>query len=368
MLCLGVETSCDDTSLALVRDGELLAQTAASQVSVHALFGGVVPEVASREHARFIGPLCDQLLREAGVPPSAVDLVSVARGPGLLGSLLVGVAFAKAFALGSGARFLGVNHLHGHIYAAGLEQNIPLPALALLVSGGHTHIYRVDGPDRFTVLGVTLDDAAGEAFDKAGKMLGLPYPAGKLIDELADQGQAAPTLFPRPYLDNSNCDFSFSGLKTAMGAYLAVNKGIGATWSAHDGEPLLPTGPSFAVLADVCASYRHAIVETLAVKTARALALEGQGDVQTLILAGGVAANRLLRKRLHALAVEQGKNFVAPSPSLCTDNGAMIAFLGWQLASRGYYHSLDMEAIPRGRPVPDDMRIVGQGERDQGLF
>ena len=359
MLCLGIESSCDDTSLALVCDGKLIGQSSSSQVSLHALFGGVVPEMASREHSRFIGPLCDSLLQEAGVAPADIDTVAVARGPGLLGSLLVGVAFAKAFTLGTGARLVGVNHLHAHLLAAGLEQPLVFPALGLLVSGGHTHLYRMESPTRFIPLGRTLDDAAGEAFDKAGKMLGLPYPAGRHIDDLANEGTAEPKLFPRPYLDNDTVNFSFSGLKTAMSSYIAAHPGIGAQWDAGTGEPVLPTGDARTALANVCASYRLAVVDTLAIKTRKALGLASMADAKAVVLAGGVAANSLLRQSIEALAGECGKQFLVPSPMLCTDNGAMIAYLGWQLAALGYSHPLGVEAIPRGRAVPDDFAYSG---------
>ena len=358
MLCLGIETSCDDTSLALVEDGLLLAQSTASQVDLHALFGGVVPEMASREHARLIGPLFDKLLRDAGLSARDIALVAVARGPGLLGSLLVGVAFAKALALGLGARFLGVNHLHAHLFAAGLERPLIFPALGLLVSGGHTHLYRMEGPLDILPLGRTLDDAAGEAFDKAGKMLGLPYPAGRHIDELANMGTPSPRLFPRPYLDNDSLDFSFSGLKTAMQTYLASHGEIRIRWDAGSGclEQLAPEQKN--ALADVCASYRLAVVETLIAKTRNALLRPQMRDIQSLVLAGGVAANSLLRESMEGLASEKGLPCIAPSPALCTDNGAMIAYLGWLLGTMGQGHGLDMEAVPRGRPIPRDMITV----------
>ena len=356
MICLGIETSCDDTSLALVKDGMFLGQTTSSQADLHALFGGVVPEMASREHGRFIGPLCEALLNRTGITPATIDVVAVARGPGLLGSLLVGVTFGKAFALGTAARFLGVDHLHAHIFVAELEQKFELPALALLVSGGHTHLYRVEGPNILHPLGKTLDDAAGEAFDKAGKMLGLPYPAGRHIDELANEGEACAKLFPRPYLDNETLDFSFSGLKTAMAAYIASRQELTGTWDVRDGQPVLPHGPKRAALANVCASYRLAVVETLAFKVRKALAREETKTLKTLILAGGVAANSLLRNTVREIAEDAGLAFAVPSIPLCTDNGAMIAYLGWLLASAGYSHTLDMETVARGRRVPDDMQ------------
>lgn len=229
MLCLGIESSCDETALALVEDGRLLGSVLASQSNVHALFGGVVPELASREHYRYVGPLFDELMQRCGTKPADLDLVAAARGPGLLGSLLVGVAFAKTLALGLGAPFLGVNHLHAHLLAVGLEHELVFPALGLLVSGGHTHLYRLESPWRCLLLGRTLDDAAGEAFDKVGKLLGLAYPGGQLLDALARTGAASPKLFPRPYLDNDNLDFSFSGLKTAAAVFIERNFGS-APW------------------------------------------------------------------------------------------------------------------------------------------
>lgn len=358
MICLGVETSCDDTSLALVGDTGLLGQKSSSQAQVHALFGGVVPEIASREHARYLQPLFKALLEETKVKPEDIGLVAVARGPGLLGSLLVGGAFAKAFCLGQGARFLGVNHLHAHLLAVGLEHELAFPALGLLVSGGHTQLYRIDAPDRFTQLGRTLDDAAGEAFDKAGKQLGLPYPAGRIMDELACEGRVDARLFPRPYLDNDNLDFSFSGLKTAMTAYLAKHPGCTARWDAATGRVALPEGPERQELADVCASYTYAVVETLRVKTLRALESPEARGINSIILAGGVAANSMLREAMLALARENGKACLYPSPALCADNGAMIAYSGWVLGSLGYAHGLEMEAIPRGRRVPEDMILL----------
>ena len=215
MLCLGIESSCDETALALVRDGRPLGAELATQADLHSLFGGVVPELASREHYRFIGALYDKLMRSCGVTLRDVDVIAVTRGPGLLGALLVGTAFAKGLALGANKPVLAINHLHAHLLAAGLEHELTYPSLGLLVSGGHTHIYRINAPDALTLLGRTLDDAAGEACDKFAKMLGLPYPGGVLLDALACRGEADPTLFPRPYTRNANLYFSFIGLKTS---------------------------------------------------------------------------------------------------------------------------------------------------------
>lgn len=349
MICLGIESSCDETALALVQDGRLLDAVLATQTDVHALFGGVVPELASREHCRRMGPLYDLLLRRAGLPPSAVDVYAVSRGPGLLGSLLTGVAFAKGLALGAEKPVIGVNHLHAHLLAAGLEHELAYPALGLLVSGGHTCLYRMESPARMPVLGRTLDDAAGEAFDKAGKMLGLPYPAGRLLDALAGRGKADEKLFPRPYVDNDNLDFSFSGLKTAMATYLASRRKDGALLSVSENLHDAPQD-----ICDVCASFNLAVVDALRVKTARAL--DRNSHIDLLVLAGGVAANSLLRRSMEDLMRLRGGRLLVPSPDLCTDNAAMVAYAGWLLASLGYAHGLDFEAVPRGRPLPDDMR------------
>ncbi len=358
MLCLGIESSCDDTSLALVRDGRLLAMETASQTGIHALFGGVVPELASRRHGAAIAGLFAEVVRSAGVKADDIEVVAVSRGPGLLGSLLVGVAFAKALALGLGARFIGVDHLHAHVLAVGFEHELVFPHISLLVSGGHTQLYLVEGPAQFTLLGRTLDDATGEAFDKAGKLLGLPYPAGRHIDALAAEGTSDARMFPRPYLDNETLDFSFSGLKTAVARHVGEHLSSGMTgFDPATGALHLPEGEARAALTGVCASFRLAVVETLAAKTA--VALERFPHVRLLTVAGGVAANTLLRERLAALAQKCGRDFAAPSIPLCADNGAMIARLGGILAREGYFHELDMSAVPRGQKIPQDMRTDG---------
>lgn len=348
MLCLGIESSCDETALALVKDGRRLDAVLASQADMHALFGGVVPELASREHYRYMGPLFDALMARSGCAVGDLDVIAVSRGPGLLGSLLVGVAFAKGLALATGARLVGVNHLHAHLLAAGLEQPLTFPALGLLVSGGHTHLYRMEGPDRFLTLGRTLDDAAGEAFDKAGKLMGLSYPAGRLMDELAGDGDPTAVPFPLPYLRNDSLDFSFSGLKTAAAAYLDSIPPADR-WP----RPVTTVQGAPRILRDCCASYTRAIVETLLRKVERAL--DRQPDLSALVLAGGVAANSHLRAGAEALMRRRGGRLVMPSPSLCTDNAVMVAHAGWLLAREGGHHDLALEAVPRGRPIPADM-------------
>ncbi|MDD4702100.1 MAG: tRNA (adenosine(37)-N6)-threonylcarbamoyltransferase complex transferase subunit TsaD, partial [Desulfovibrio sp.] len=303
----------------------------------------------SREHYRFVGSLFDELLQRTGKKPSDINLVTVARGPGLLGSLLVGVAFAKGLALGLRARFLGVNHLHAHLLATCLEHPLTFPALGLLVSGGHTHLYHMEAPSKCTPLGRTLDDAAGEAFDKVAKILGLSYPGGRLMDALAREGRADSVAFPRPYLDNDNLDFSFSGLKTAASSYIQ-QAFQGLTWP----RPLRSVDEAPQELKDCCAAFNAAVVDTLCKKTERALNRIPQ--LETLILAGGVASNSLLRQRITELMERRGGRALIPSPNLCTDNAAMIAFAGWLLGNEGFYHHLNMETIPRGRAVPNDMQ------------
>ncbi len=347
MICLGIESSCDETALALVQDGVLLASVLATQVEMHALFGGVVPELASREHYRYMGPLYDALLQKAGIEGQQVDVYAVSRGPGLLGALLVGVGFAKGLALAYQKPVMGINHLHAHLLAAGLEQELCFPALGVLVSGGHTHLYKMESASSFTVLGRTLDDAAGEAFDKVGKVLGLAYPAGRAFDALSQRGTVAKkgkALFPRPYMDNDNLDFSFSGLKTSATLYISKHPEVLQAYNHMDEAP--------EALCNMCAAFTEAVVDTLCLKTERALALHG--DVRSLILAGGVAANSHLRAKMHSLATAHGLEFMVPSPALCTDNAAMVAYAGWLYAQQGLAHDLDFEALARGQVIPED--------------
>ncbi len=409
LLCLGIESSCDETALALYQGnientapadqpcqvdqiegcmpehkslpGTLLGSVLASQAELHALFGGVVPELASREHYRLIGKLYDLLLKQTGVSSDQIDLVAVARGPGLLGALLVGMGFAKGICLGTGAKLLGVNHLEGHLLACGLEQPLIFPALGLLVSGGHTHIYRIDSPHKFRLLGRTLDDAAGEAFDKVAKLLRLPYPGGKWLDALGQRGVVSPRLFPKPYLDNDNLDFSFSGLKTAAGTYIAKHPELlRPELNEMDKKEKDPELTGFA------ASFNHSVATTLSAKLRRALLRENENagspggvtgndaqngqnwqtapeaqaqDCETekpkaIILAGGVAANSFVRSYIAELAREFNLPLLLPSPALCTDNAAMIAYAGWLLGREGLRHDLRLGAIPKGRAIPDD--------------
>ncbi len=353
MLVLGIESSGDETALALVRDGALEAHVLASQADIHALFGGVVPELASREHLRYMGALFDELMRRQNLSPQDIDCIAVSRGPGLLGSLLVGTAFAKGLALGTGARLVGVNHLMAHLLACGIGQDLAFPAIGLLVSGGHTSLYFFRDEVSAEPLGRTIDDAAGEAFDKSGKLLGLSYPGGRLLDELARRGTADPALFPRPYLDSPSLDFSFSGLKTA--AALAVRERLaGVSWP----RPLERAEDAPQELCDLCASFNLAVAETLLAKTRRAF--ERRPGAEALLLAGGVAANSLVRSTFRRFMEERRGRLLVPAPELCTDNAAIVAYAGWIYASRGLGHGLAFETVPRGRPVPDDMAGPGR--------
>ena len=364
-LCLGIETSCDETALALVEDGRLVAERIATQIDAHALFGGVVPELAGREHLRVLAPLSRELFAAAGRTPADLDGVAVARGPGLLGSLLVGVSFAKGVALATGAPLVGVNHLHAHLLAPSLTQDIAFPALGLLVSGGHTQLYLIRSPLEFEVLGRTLDDAAGEAFDKAAKTLNLPYPGGRFIDELGQLAEPDKVMFPRPYVNNDNLDFSFSGVKTAMvnaieaRPHLRVEHmagGVAALKEKLGADGLLDE------MALVCSSYNWCIAEALRIKVERALDRVADKGVRSLVVAGGVAANSVVRAMVGGLARRRGLAPILPDLRLCTDNGAMIALAGWHLLRAGLRHGLDLEAVPRGRKIPwDYQRLDGKG-------
>ncbi|WP_320008396.1 tRNA (adenosine(37)-N6)-threonylcarbamoyltransferase complex transferase subunit TsaD [Maridesulfovibrio sp.] len=356
MLCLGIESSCDETGLALVKDGKLIAEKLASQIDVHAVFGGVVPEIASREHLRVLPALLRELLKEQDLTIDDVDVVSVARGPGLQGCLLMGLNFAKGLVLSCGAKLVGVNHLWAHLTAAGLEQELLFPSLGLLVSGGHTHIYFIESPLKFTLLGRTLDDAAGEAFDKTAKSLNLPYPGGKLVDDLGKQGVVDKKIFPVPYVNNDNLDFSFSGLKTAVATYVNNHPDLRLAAMGLPDE-----GSEDAKISEarknMLASFNYTVGRTLEIKVERAI--KAHRGIKSLIVAGGVAANSVVRSVMADVAKKYSIPLVLPSMHLCTDNGAMIAYAGYLMAKAGCRHDLELEAIPRGRVVPTDWICEG---------
>ena len=333
MLVLGIETSCDETAAAIVEDGRrVLADVVASQILVHAPYGGVVPEVASRQHVATIVPVIQRTVADAGIALADLDAIAVTCGPGLVGALLVGVETAKSLAFALGKPLVGVNHLAGHLAAIFLGDDAPppFPHLALLVSGGHTALIRVDEPGRTSLLGATRDDAAGEAFDKVGKLLGLGYPGGVAIDRLAATGNPRAVELPRALPARDDLDFSFSGLKTAVSTRLAKT-GV----------------PEGTALADFCASFQSAVVDVLVRKSRRALIREGLG---ALVVCGGVAANRGLRTALAAAAREDGFGLFIPPPKRCTDNAAMIAAEGSALFLRGKRSGLDL-AVDPGLPL-----------------
>ncbi|MDR2837781.1 MAG: tRNA (adenosine(37)-N6)-threonylcarbamoyltransferase complex transferase subunit TsaD [Azonexus sp.] len=311
MLILGVESSCDETGIALYdsRDG-LLAHALHSQVAMHAEYGGVVPELASRDHIRRAAPLLREVLARSGRDLAAVDAIAYTRGPGLAGALLVGSAFAEALALALDKPTVPVHHLEGHLLSPLLSATPPeFPFVALLVSGGHTQLMRVTGVGEYELLGESLDDAAGEAFDKSAKLLGLPYPGGALLSKLAESGKAGVYELPRPMLHSGDLDFSFSGLKTAV-----------LTLVRAQTEPLPET-----FKADAARAFQEAIVDVLAGKSLKALKATG---LKQLVVAGGVGANRQLRARLNDEARRKGFRVFYPELEFCTDNGAMIALAG----------------------------------------
>jgi N6-L-threonylcarbamoyladenine synthase len=333
VLVLGIETSCDETAAAIVEDGRrVLADVVASQILVHAQYGGVVPEVASRQHVATIVPVIQRTVADAGIALAELDAIAVTCGPGLVGALLVGVETAKSLAFALGKPLVGVNHLAGHLAAVFLGEDAPppFPHLALLVSGGHTALIRVDEPGKTTLLGATRDDAAGEAFDKVGKLLGLGYPGGVAIDRLAATGNPRAVELPRALPSRDDLDFSFSGLKTAVATRLAKT-GV----------------PQGAALADFCASFQAAVVDVLVRKSRRALVRQG---LDALIVCGGVAANRGLRAALAEAAREDGFGLFIPPPKRCTDNAAMIAAEGSALFLRGKRSGLDL-AVDPGLPL-----------------
>jgi N6-L-threonylcarbamoyladenine synthase len=328
-LVLGIETSCDETAAAVVSNGAtVLSSVVSSQVDLHARFGGVVPEIASRAHVQLLTPVVAEVLVEAGVEGREIDAVAATVGPGLVGSLLVGISAAKAFALVWGVPFVAVNHLEAHLYASFLEKpDLEPPLVVLLVSGGHTMLVAMDGHGHYRQLGTTVDDAAGEAFDKVARFLGLGYPGGPAIDRVAIEGDPEAIPFPRAMLD-AGYDFSFSGLKTAVVTYVRKH-------------------PE-AATADVAASFQRAVVDVLVAKARRAAREVGATG---LCLAGGVAANSLLRERTLDACVEDGLRAFLPSHALCTDNAAMVAAAGWWRYRADGPAGLDEGAHPNLRLV-----------------
>ena len=345
---LGIESSCDDTAAAVVTgERRILSSVVFGQAALHADFGGVVPEIAARAHAEKLDICVEQALAQAGLRLADLDGIAVTAGPGLIGGVLSGVMLAKGLAAGTGLPLVGVNHLAGHALTPRLTDGVGFPYLMLLVSGGHCQFLRVDGPDDFTRLGGTIDDAPGEAFDKVAKLLGLPQPGGPAVERAARQGDPARFALPRPLLDRPGCDLSFSGLKTAV---LRLRDDlVAAQGGLHQGDR-----------ADICAAFQRAVAEVLAEKTRRALAL---APVPTLAVAGGVAANTALRHALEQVAGQAGARFVAPPLALCTDNGAMIAWAGIEAFAQGRRDGLDLAARPRWPLDRKAAPMLGAGKR-----
>ena len=331
VLVLGIETSCDETAAAVVRNGrEVLSNVIASQIDVHKVFGGVVPEIASRHHLSTINGVINAALNEAGVSSKEIDVIAVTKGPGLVGAILIGLATAKAMAFALKKPLVGVHHIRGHICAALVEHpELEPPFLALVVSGGHTSLVDVRGlagkEGDMAVLGSTRDDAAGEAYDKVARVLGLGYPGGPKVDALAKEGDSGNAAFKRVMLEEGSLDFSFSGLKTGVLNFVNSRRQAG-----------LPVGE-----ADVAAGFQEAVIDVLSAKAKAALALTGY---RTLVLAGGVAANSALRSRMRKDAEEAGVRLYIPSPVYCTDNAAMIACAGYYQFLAGETDSLEMDA------------------------
>lgn len=332
MRVLGIETSCDETGVAIYDDEQgLLSHLVYSQVAIHARYGGVVPELASRDHVRKTLPLIRQLLDEAGLQPRSIDGVAFTAGPGLIGALLVGAALGRSLAWAWGVPAIGVHHMEGHLLAPLIEEpDLAFPFVALLVSGGHTQLVDVAGVGRYRILGESLDDAAGEAFDKTAKILDLPYPGGPELARLAERGDPRRFRFPRPMTDRPGLDFSFSGLKT-----YALNSIRQELPRAED---------PVQTRADIARAFEEAVVDTLVIKCRRALRETGH---RRLILAGGVSANRRLRAAMDAAIAAEGAETHYPRPALCTDNGAMIAYAGWQRLRAGQSEPLAFKPVAR---------------------
>ncbi len=353
---LGIESSCDDTAAAVVRGepaaAEILSNVVFGQTEEHADFGGVVPEIAARAHAEKLDVAVKQSLHSAGLALSDLDAIAVTSGPGLIGGVLSGVMCAKGLSAATGLPILGINHLAGHALTPQLSNGVAFPYLMLLVSGGHCQFLLVEGHDRYTRLGGTIDDSPGEAFDKIARILGLPQPGGPAVEKAAETGDPTAFDLPRPLLNRPDCNMSFSGLKTAV---LRTRDDIVAQ---HYGLPR-------AARADLCASFQAAVADLLMGKSSRALAeaRTRAPNISTLAVAGGVAANQTIRERLQALCAETGTNFVAPPLPLCTDNAAMIAYAGLVRLAAGEQDDLGLSARPRWPLDQRSPSLLGSGKK-----
>ncbi|MCQ1857573.1 tRNA (adenosine(37)-N6)-threonylcarbamoyltransferase complex transferase subunit TsaD [Haemophilus sputorum] len=333
MKILGIETSCDETGVAIFDEEKgLIANQLYSQIEMHADYGGVVPELASRDHIRKTLPLIDAALKEANLTAKDIDGIAYTAGPGLVGALLVGATIARSLAYAWQVPALGVHHMEGHLLAPMLEDNPPLfPFVALLISGGHTQLVKVDGVGQYELLGESIDDAAGEAFDKTGKLLGLDYPAGVAVSKLAEQGTPNRFIFPRPMTDRPGLDFSFSGLKTF--AANTINANLNAEGKLDE-----------QTRCDIAHAFQQAVVDTIIIKCKRALQQTGY---KRLVMAGGVSANKQLRADLAEMMKNLKGEVFYPRPQFCTDNGAMIAYTGFLRLKHGEHTDLSVSVKPR---------------------
>lgn len=349
MLILGIDTSCDDTAASVVEDGvRIISNIVSGQTDIHTKYGGIVPELASRRHIEMIWPVVDEALKSADIKLEGLSAIAVCHGPGLIGSLLVGCSFAKALCFSKNIPLVAVNHLEGHVFSAFLEAPRPeFPFISLVASGGHTSLYRVDGFGRYTELGRTRDDAAGEAYDKVSKLLGLGYPGGPVIDKLAKDGNPEAIDFPRAYLPES-FDFSFSGVKTAVLHYLkTASKGQRVKGSngqfIKDSDTLTlghsDTTHGSGLVRDIAASFQACVIDVLVRKTEWAIRKEG---IRRVTLSGGVSANSELRRRMKEMGKERGVEIFIPSVSLCTDNAAMIAAAGFHYFNDSRFAGMDL--------------------------
>ena len=345
MIVLGIETSCDETGVAIVDDRrEILGERLFSQLDEHAVYGGVVPEIAARAHVERLDRLIDAVMRDAGLEFGDLSCVAATAGPGLIGGLIVGLVTAKSIAVVQGLPLIAVNHLEAHALTARLTDGVSFPYLLLLVSGGHVQLLAVEEVGHYRRLGSTIDDAVGEAFDKVAKMLGLGYPGGPAVEKAASGGDPKRFTLPRPLLGRPGCNFSFSGLKTAV-RQLIIELGAEAGRAA--------------TLADICASFQAAVADCLADRTRNAL--RARPDIPRLVIAGGVAANRVIGERMGALALEEGVDLVIPPARLCTDNGVMIAWAGVERLGKGLIDGIDVQARARWPLDPDAEPLIGAG-------
>jgi tRNA N6-adenosine threonylcarbamoyltransferase len=352
---LGLESSCDDTAAAVVRDTgtpEILSNVVMGQSQLHAAFGGVVPEIAARAHTEKLDHAVEAALAEAGLTLADIDAIAVTAGPGLIGGVLAGVMCAKGIAAATGKPLIGVNHLAGHALTPRLTDGLPFPYLMLLVSGGHCQFLIAHGAEEFTRLGGTIDDAPGEAFDKAARLLGLAQPGGPAVEAEAHKGDASRVALPRPLLDRPGCDMSFSGLKTAL-------------LRARDAQVAEKGGLTEQSRADLCASFQMAVADVLAEKSRRALAayLATNPPHPAIAIAGGVAANQTIRAALQAVATQAGVRFTAPPLTLCTDNAAMIAWAGIERFRLGHTDDMTLTARPRWPLDRSSPAMLGGGKR-----